>query len=346
MDRFIAGILTGYAYVGKQRVAEITTVTDDSISISAETNEIRSGAGNYLVGKTFHTSKMGIKITESLFRFSWLSLLVGRQMVKGADIFVTEELIADSTGKIKTTKKPVEFGNEGLVAFLDEPSTGKNKVVTLNAEGEYTDASIADKTFCVTYKYTNDSATKLIIPTNMIPSEVRLELKGNVYNADGRETRTKVGEVYITVPRYQLNASVELALTNTGSLSMPLEGEALAVRDYTSCNGDSYFAEIVEVDSEATIFTDATELVATPSTLTMEDADEETVKAFLKYDGLTSPLVMKATDLTFDIPSDDSGIATVDTTGKVTAVGAGSTTLTITAKENTEFKTTVAITVA
>ena len=346
MDKFVAEILTGYAFIGKQRVASVETVTDTSINLSADVAELRTGRGNGLKGKIFHTSKFGLKLNESMWRFEWLGVLVSRQMVKGADVFFTEELTADSTGKIKTTKKPVAFGNEGLMAILDNPLSGEYKSVTLNADGEYTDASIADKTFCVSYKYRNDSATKLIIPVSMMPREVRLELEANIYNGDGRETRTQVGKIKVVVPRFQLNASAELAFTNTGMLSMPLEGDALSVKDYTTCNGDEYFAEISEIDEEATIFTGAKELVANPSVLTMENAEEETVKVYMSYNGFISPMLMKATDLTFDIPSDDSGIATVDTTGKVTAVGTGSTTLTITAKENTEFKTTVVITVA
>lgn len=344
MDRWIGGILTGYAYVGSTRVAEVTTVTEDSISISSDVAELRTGQGNGLRGKMYHTSKFSLKITESLFRFEWLAMLVGREFIMGADIFKTEDITVDATGKGKVSFKPVAFGNEGLIAFVDEPSTGKSTTVTLGADGTFTDITLANKVVCVTYKYTHKSATKLVIPVNMIPKEMRLELKGDVFNGDGRENRTKVAEIFVTVPRYQLNASVELSLTNTGVMTMPLEGEALSVKDYSVCNGSEYFAVMAEVDYDKNWYDEAKSIAATPREVELGVGETESLTTIAVFNGLFANAQVDAEDLTFT--SDTVATATVDADGKITAVATGTTNVTVKVTGKPELTSTVAVTVA
>ena len=90
------------------------------------------------------------------------------------------------------------------------------------------------------------------------------------------------------------------------------------------------------------------EIVAIPEEIEINMAAgqvDETIICKALFDNGILPLLIPASELIFSIDVADAGIATVDATGKVTAVGAGAATCEITVVDRNDLRDVVNVTV-
>ena len=119
-----------------------------------------------------------------------------------------------------------------------------NGTAVTPAEGD----TITAGTYCVKYFYNNNAASKLTIKSDYIPDTYRLVVKENLYAAGENNTsKTKIGHVEIIIPRFQLDGSQDLTMSMSGAATTSLKGSALVAEDCDSCDGDGYYAEMIEI---------------------------------------------------------------------------------------------------
>ena len=71
---------------------------------------------------------------------------------------------------------------------------------------------------CVKYNAIDNSAREIVVPTNIIPSEMKAILRQDLMLGEQGDisTYSKVGELVIEIPRFQLNVDQTLSMSMTG----------------------------------------------------------------------------------------------------------------------------------
>jgi hypothetical protein len=96
---------------------------------------------------------------------------------------------------------------------------------------------------------------QVIVPSEFVPDEVTVILKGDLYKASkGNDVTTSsvIGHVEVEVPRFQLNGSMDLSLNSSGASQIPFAGQALVTTDASAgCEGGGYYAIIKQYNENA-----------------------------------------------------------------------------------------------
>ena len=245
---FLAGV--GNAEIFNQNdelFATARALTDSSITIGVNAEEVRGGEGAALRGKYFHSSSFGLRMTSAMFNLEYIAANVGAKIEEGADVITYKEVKTDST-KLVLPTPAVPLGKT-VYAYASLVGEDNYKTYPVSAEDNSITVPVAG-TYCVKYFENNIGARKIKINSNFIPDTLYVVLTCALYAGDAKSgTGTKVGSMVIKVPRFQLNGSQELGMTMTGASTTNFEGSALAIED--GCDGQGYYAEIIEVLTNA-----------------------------------------------------------------------------------------------
>lgn len=265
-NTFIAGVGTAEIFSGDVLFASARTLIDSSITIGVSVEDLRAGQGNALWGRYFHSSTFDLKLTDAMFNLEYLAANVGSEIEMGGDVFKDEELIADADGKVTLalTAVPIRTGSTVVYAYIREALNGgaKRSAVLVKEEevtvGEGADAQTKtvsvvsgltpDVKYCVRYMYNDGNSRKMTVNSNFIPGTFSVILTTPLFSGDAcnaASTATKVGQLTIKVPRFQLNGSQELSMSASGISNTSFEGSALA-SGCTGCDDNGIYAEIIE----------------------------------------------------------------------------------------------------
>lgn len=151
----------------------------------------------------FHDTGMSLSLTDALFDLNYLALKVGQNITTETTGALAEvQVVADAGGTLTVEGTPADFMSYGKCGWFSKP--GSDEWTVFNFEGntktsEVIPGLIAGDTYCV--KYMNEVACdELVIPSDFVPGEVTLILKGNLYRAGGSqdvETSAIVGTLQI-----------------------------------------------------------------------------------------------------------------------------------------------------
>jgi hypothetical protein len=331
---FIAGVGRALLFKGETLFADCRTLADSSITIGVTAEDIRGGEGNKLWGQYFHDSTFSMKLTDIMFNLEYVAANVGADIARGGDVFKTETLKADDEGVLTLAKAavPVITGGSAKV-FYRLASDPQSEMIATIAEGNKISGLEAGADYCVLYRYTDDAAQVVTVNAQFIPETLHAVLTVALYSGDSCniEASTKVGEIEIDIPRFQLTGAMDISMTAAGASQTPLEGNALA-SGCAGCDGDGIYASITKVLFNANWYDDVEGLI-------IEDNYDEAaageynrqliVYAFYKNG---APKQVSADKLNFIAMG---GGLTVDANGKVTGNLAQGTvaTITVEAKE-------------
>ena len=252
---FIAGVGNVDLFKGTESVLVSKTLVDSSINLSVSLEDVRAGAGAKLYGRYAHSSGMTMKLTDAMFRMEFLAANIGADVeLGGSAVAMIPGTVAN--GKVKL---PTEIGkiyaemNETIVWIAEQ--NGKNEFVPFKVpetEGvlaESISVPWANGTaVCIRHIKPYESGQTLKVSANFIPDTLTAVLTAPLFAGDqnNMEASTKIGTLTITIPRFMLNGTTDLAMSMTGAAQMTLEGSALAVED-EACDGDGYYAIISKV---------------------------------------------------------------------------------------------------
>lgn len=244
---FLAGVANAEIFDGENNLfATAKALTDSSITIGVNSEEVRGGEGAALRGKYFHSSSFGLRMTSAMFEMEYIAANVGAKIVTGGDALVYKEVKSDGTGKITLPTTAVPLTGNTVYAYASVKGADKFDTYVVSSDNSITvSGSSAD--YCVKYFENNISARAIKINTNFVPDTLYVVLTASLFAGDAKAgSGTKVGSVVIKVPRFQLNGSQEISMTMTGASNTAFEGSALAVEE-DGCDGKAYYAEILEI---------------------------------------------------------------------------------------------------
>lgn len=234
--------------------ASAKTLTDSAFGFTLSMEEVRAGQGGKLYGRFAHTSGMTFTMTDAMFDINYIRALLGSEVSldETASVLHTETVDA-SVGELTKTlsKTAVKIGSlcgmDSIIAWAhkadckgegeDKELPVTNNQVTFDAAGKY----------CVSYFIADPSATLMKIKAKFIPMEMVAYATVQEFAGDASAPLTgkPVGELIVKIPRFQLDGQFDLTLNMTSAASVALNGTALAVSS-GDCEGDDYYAEIIE----------------------------------------------------------------------------------------------------
>lgn len=85
----------------------------------------------------------------------------------------------------------------------------------IEVSGKSFEVPVADATYCVMYRYTDDAAKQIVINSQFIPDTLHAVLTVALYSGDSCniEASNKVGEVEIDIPRFQLTGAMDITMS-------------------------------------------------------------------------------------------------------------------------------------
>lgn len=321
---------------GTAKITFFNTSTDDviyssnklqtsQIQTSVNLGAIQGGLGNATLINLPDTPNFTLNMTAADFSLDAQGMQVGSTPHYNAPILVRESATLTG-GKLTVSGTPVApvgtstgniVGTVNGVAYL---FSGKELTITGGTEGA---------NYCVEYWVNKLQSRQLDILTMFAPMIVRALIEAPVFSSETGDltTGSRVGTLYITVPRLQLNGDLNIDMSQTTASTTVLNGTALSFDEYQTTTGNAcaqnepklaYMS--VDLSDEDTydnvtalavigggVSGAAGDVVASPLVLVMNN-------------GETQPISNYA-DFTF---AAESTVATVDsTTGAITIGSAG-----------------------
>lgn len=339
MKKFVlAGVGTVTGFDGNALLFNAKTLTESSASLEVTAEEIRGGIANPLIQKYFHDAVLNLTITDALFDMQYLALNAGGEITVGGDSIVNEQVTITTENQITVTGTPVNFGAAGTVGWYSKPN--EDNWIPITFVGQTAQATIAQgETICVKYNANDDTLSQFIISSNVIPSEIRLEMVFPLFSAESEKlTRSsQVAELLISVPRFILNGSFDLSMTATGASTSELSGSALVAYEGTSCNDFGQFATVKLREYGKKWYDDLTTIAVDNADIRLTNGGSTTLKLYGIY-GNGTAMSTKALDnakMTYTV--DPSNIATVNAAGVINATAEGKATIKIVATDTATF---------
>ena len=325
---FLANVMDAYVYAGNELLFTSKALTDSSISIGITAEEVRGGKGNKLIGRFFHDSTFGLELQDALFNLDYIAKNVGSQITPATGVLFEEQVVA-SNDSLTVTGNPSDFLGLGNLGWYSKP--GEDEWTRFEFLGSTSqDAAVVNgDTYCV--KYMNDVACEqVIVPSEFVPDEVTVILKGDLYKASkGNDVTTSsiIGHVEVEVPRFQLNGSMDLSLNSSGASQVPFAGQALVTMDASAgCEGGGYYAIIKQYNENANWYDNLIGLAVEGSdTLTLVAGSTKRLNVYGVFSNGSSKLI----DASRLLYTATSGAGTMSGNVLTAASEAGSGTVTV-----------------
>ena len=249
---FIAGVGNVDLFKGSESVLVSKTLVDSSINLSVSLEDVRAGAGAKLYGRYAHSSGMTMKLTDAMFRMEFLAANIGANVELGGEaVAMVPATVNGGKVTLPTDIEKLYPEMEKAIVWVAK-ADGKMEFIPFEIEEKATELSglpWEDGTnICIRHIKPYEAGQTLKVSANFIPDTLTAVLTAPLFAGDqsNLEASTKVGTLTITIPRFMLNGTTDLAMSMTGAAQMTLEGSALAVED-VACDGEGYYAIISKV---------------------------------------------------------------------------------------------------
>jgi len=311
-NRFIVSVAVaiGRNASTKQGVFYGRANLSSAFTLAMQEAVVRGGINNAVLYTYKHSRDLTVNIEQAIFGKQFLALNSGSSIVTGASttLLATECVTFNGSGVVTLAQTPTTAIASNVTIFLEDgrvafPDSISGKTIT------YADG--ASKKLYVTYEYVGTADT-LSIEATKPPSILDLTLIAEV-----RDTKAGLVEyLQINIPSFQVDGNYELSFTADGVSTEKLTGKALSVEGATCADGDTYaYIKWIPVAS-ASATTAATEIVTTPTSITLATAGTAQLVTKLMYSGTTAPTRL-VSGLTYTV--NPTGKFTVSASGLVTA---------------------------
>lgn len=305
--------------------------TSAQVQIQTTQSEIKGGQTNALIGVITTEKAVDISFSTPEWQPEFLAANIGTTIRYGEQNFYIDDTpyVAAADGKITLPAVPADKQIQVDVNGTWVTVAATDVEVDLSAYG------IKENDCVSVIALLPKDGKEISILVDTDPSIGELILKSPIF----RGTKGRVGEAQYIFPSFALSGNWTQQFS--ADVSYEITGKAIAVAGEKCGESETYgyYREFVEDED-----TNYTQVIVTPSAIELTVGDTETVTVYGTRGALSDKEVI-TTGVTFAIPSDDSGIATVTSAGVITAVGAGATTLTAKYGENDKYTATATITV-
>lgn len=248
MKKFLVSTADVYGYDGSGNLVIFgKTLLDSSIETTLGNTDVRAGRGNQLQYVYYHTAEMSININDAQWNLDFLASNVGSLIVTGANIYTEETITLAGGGGGGGTIAGTPLAAVGTTVYgWVTRSTGEVQRVTFTGSAFTVSGGGASEVVCVRYYALDAAARSVTIPSNFIPSILRIVLVAQLASSDS--TTNIIGEVQIEIARATLNGAFTISLTPDGVASTPLVARALASNSaWAGCSSEPTYAKINEV---------------------------------------------------------------------------------------------------
>lgn len=258
-------------------------------------------------------------LTDAMFDLSYLALNAGGEIATNNDAIADEQVVVGAGGTVTVSGIPVAFG--GAMYGWVKPADGGNWE-TVTFTGQTATSSLAEGTVaCVKYNSNDVAMEYFTVPSSIIPSTVHMVMTYPLFGGGASaevSAKSQLGQLILDIPRFQFSGSFDMSLTSSGAATSNLSGQALATQQGSSCSDMGAYGTIKIKLFDKIWYEELTNMYVDGAEKEMAVGDEATLAVYGVY-GQTVGFVPND-KLIF---ASDDACATVDETGKITAVSAG-----------------------
>lgn len=356
METILAGVAPVEFYDSDHNLyATATAQTDAGFEVSVSEDISRGGSSNARIGSYFFDSNLKLMLTNTTFKMEYLKMKLGSTITASADIWTLETVTTTVDNTITVADyTPVAIFSDSDTVFgyykLANSTSDEWETITFSGQDATVSGLPSGSEVCVKYAYTNAGARKMTIASEIIPDIFYVEMKIPMFKAgtskESYVSSSKVGELLVTVPQFQLDPNTNLALTSSGHATVSLEGNAL-INYGSGCDSDGYYATLKEniFGKDATANITSIMIEGSTDGFDLGVGDEETLKVYAKYSDGTAISLLDNSLLTFT--SSAPAVATISVNGGlITGVSAGTSTMTAVLTDKTSVETNCEVTVS
>lgn len=315
----------------KVQTSQFTTTTD--------MGAIQAGIGNATVMNIPHNSAVNLTLTNADFSMEARAMQVGSPLAYEQAGPVCEVITASGTTLTVAETPAAPYGyNTNICNVVDlATSNAAGTAYTIDKDTKVVQGftATANHTYQVTYFAKRAANKGFIINSVFAPAIKHVTVEIAVYSAAGAQNvnqGTKVGDLYIIIPRMQFTGKADADGSQTAAVTTDLSGSALtydqAVQEGAcNCAATAGLAQVLYVPA-VTSTDDVVGLAVVGGVITLAASStmQVPVKYVMRNGSLANP---DYTALTYTIPAAGQSTATVSNTGVITGVAAGDTTITI-----------------
>ena len=328
-------------------------MSTSQLQSSLNAGAINAGIGNPTVIQIPDTPSLTMNLTAADFSLEGRALSTGGTITYNGVVPVDEVVEASGTTLTVTQPAVAPLGGCNAICYVGNDGTAYT-IDTTTGQVQNFEAT-SGTSYCVHYYTTNASAKQLSIETMMAPAVLRTLISIPVYATEGSTANTnngsRVGTLYITIPRGQLSGDVSTEGSQTTPATTVMTMTALSYEDTCEAGiqcGSSASPKLAYM---------VLELYGNPdqnaTALVIVGGDELAVTSGtpftipVKYEMDDGEIVTpNMSNLTFAADDGSSTYFTVSTSGVINGSSAGSGTVTITSKYNSTLTVTANVTVS
>lgn len=347
MKKFLCGVADAYFYsTAEELLFQAKTVLDDSMEINVNSTEISAAKGDVLQFVYFHGGRINATLTDVQFSMDMIAANVGQDIGTSTGMWFEEEITLTGGGAGTVTNTPIVTpdGDTTIYGWVTQEDGTVTKVA-FSTKDFNLPGGTSGEVVCVRYYITDTAARYIEIPANIIPKIGRLVLDAQLFSSNSGDANgaTLIGRVQVEIPRFQLSGTQSLSMTSSGVSNTPLKGMALAYNE-AGCNGSGTYAKITEKIDSSFWYSNCFALSLEDDTIAISSGSPTYQTVTYAIPRIGKAFIPPTADLTYT--SSNTGIFTVNASGLITRVGAGSATLTIVITNKNTVTTTATITSA
>lgn len=239
---FVKGV--GSAVLTDPDTGEINYESDKftaaSVTASVDLGEIRAGLGNAIVAMLPTNSGIAVEFTASDFNLWAKAAQVGSDVTYGAPVPVCQTVTALTSAlsiDVSGGTPVAQLGMSDVVCYVQK--VGESSPISADGVPYPVDSvtglisgftATSGEQYKVWYFINKPTAQKAVIGTLMDPKVVHFSASFAVYaNSNGKSNAgTRVGWLYVVIPRLKLNANASLNGDQTNADTTMISGQAIS----------------------------------------------------------------------------------------------------------------------
>lgn len=327
MNYVAGGVGKALIFAGNQLYGIANTLNDNTFDFTITAEDIRGGKKNVLLAQYFHDPNLAINLTNALFGFEDVALVIGSPVKQGGLSFKEEQVTVGVGGTLKATETPVATYGE-LIGWYKKPADTSWTVGTFAGDTITVPDAQQNEAYCLKYFWINADARSITIKADYEPSEVHLVIIQDLFSterqSDAYVPGAKAGSLITDIPRFKLNGTENLAFAAGSTATTSLSGNALAVVDDTSCEEGFIYGTMTEEIIGAKWQDNVVALAIENSEIALTTGGSEALIVRVVYGGTTPSQRQDNSNFTFTVQDGGTAFASVASkTGVVTPTANG-----------------------
>ena len=327
MNYVAGGVGKALIFLGNQLWGIANTLSDNTFDFTITAEDIRGGKKNVLLGQYFHDSNLAINLTNALFNFDDIALVIGSPVTQGSLSFKEEQVTAGQGGTLQASETPVATYGE-VVGWYKKPSDIAWSVGTFSGNTITVPGAKQNDVYCLKYFWTNENARGITIKADYEPSEVHLLIIQDLFSTEKQGEDyvpgAKAGSLITDIPRFKLNGTENLPFAAGSTATTSLSGNALAVVDDTDCEESFIYGTMTEEITGEQWQDNVVALAIENADIALTTGKTEALIVRAVYGGTTPSQRKDNSNFTFTVQDGGTSFASVASgTGIVTPVANG-----------------------